>query len=88
MMQDMKLELDRPDNTADAVSQKEAVLEQLLEVVENIDYARGRLEAIRVDHGPGSLQCQPPMVTWQRVQASLLEPESLPPTCVEQFVTH
>ena len=40
-MKQIKATLDQPDETADAVHKKQDMLEELLDIVDNIDYARG-----------------------------------------------
>ena len=40
-MRQLKNALDQSDEDADAVQQKENMLEELLDIVDNIDYARG-----------------------------------------------
>ena len=40
-MKHIKATLDQPDETADAVQKKQDMLEELLDIVDNIDYARG-----------------------------------------------
>jgi len=40
-MKQIKATLDQPDETADAVQKKQDMLEELLDIVDNIDYARG-----------------------------------------------
>lgn len=40
-MKHIKATLDQPDETADALQKKQDMLEELLDIVDNIDYARG-----------------------------------------------
>jgi len=40
-MKQIKATLDQPDETADAIQKKQDMLEELLDIVDNIDYARG-----------------------------------------------
>lgn len=41
-MKQIKATLDESNDSADIVQQKQDVLEELLEIVDNIDYARGQ----------------------------------------------
>ena len=47
-MKQIKATLDQPDETADAVQKKQDMLEELLDIVDNIDYARGAPVAKRL----------------------------------------
>ena len=40
-MKHIKATLDQPDETGDAIKKKQDMLEELLDIVDNIDYARG-----------------------------------------------
>ncbi len=40
-MKHIKATLDQPDETVDAIQKKQDMLEELLDIVDNIDYARG-----------------------------------------------
>ena len=42
-MKQLKSALDQSDEAADAVQQKENMLEELLDIVDNIDYAQGSI---------------------------------------------